>query len=46
MSKAVVRLSDGLDSATTLAIARAEGFSPYALSFRYGQGDLGPGLAL
>ncbi len=35
--KAVILLSGGLDSATILAIARAEGFSPYALSFRYGQ---------
>ena len=26
-----------MDSATTLAIARADGFEPYALSFRYGQ---------
>ena len=34
---AVVLLSGGLDSATTLAIAREEGFAPYALSFRYGQ---------
>jgi 7-cyano-7-deazaguanine synthase len=34
---AVVLLSGGLDSATTLAIARNEGFAPYALSFRYGQ---------
>lgn len=34
---AVVLLSGGLDSATTLAIARSEGFRPYALSFRYGQ---------
>lgn len=33
----VVLLSGGLDSATTLAIARADGFDPYALSFRYGQ---------
>ncbi len=30
-------LSGGLDSTTTLAIAKAEGFSVYALSFAYGQ---------
>lgn len=36
-SPAVVLLSGGIDSATALAIARAEGFLPYALSFRYGQ---------
>ncbi|MFC7279232.1 7-cyano-7-deazaguanine synthase QueC [Paractinoplanes rhizophilus] len=30
-------LSGGLDSTTVLAIARAEGYEPYALSFRYGQ---------
>src|SRR5688572_2305934 len=35
--KAVVLLSGGLDSTTTLAIAKIEGFVPYALSFRYGQ---------
>lgn len=33
----VVLLSGGLDSATTLAIAKAEGFRPHALSVRYGQ---------
>ena len=36
-SRAVVLLSGGLDSTTTLAIAIAEGFTPYALSFQYGQ---------
>ncbi len=35
--KAIVLLSGGLDSATTLAIAREEGFACYALTFRYGQ---------
>jgi len=36
-NKAIVLLSGGLDSATTLAIARNEGFACYALTFRYGQ---------
>jgi 7-cyano-7-deazaguanine synthase len=35
--RAVVLLSGGLDSTTTLAIARAEGYEPYALTLRYGQ---------
>jgi 7-cyano-7-deazaguanine synthase len=34
---AVVLLSGGLDSTTTLAIARARGFTPCALTVRYGQ---------
>ncbi|MEI7593168.1 MAG: 7-cyano-7-deazaguanine synthase QueC [Actinomycetes bacterium] len=34
---AVVLLSGGLDSATCLAIAKADGFDPIAISFRYGQ---------
>ncbi|MCP3966242.1 MAG: 7-cyano-7-deazaguanine synthase QueC [Lentisphaerae bacterium] len=37
MSKAVILLSGGLDSATCLAIARDKGFDCYALSFDYGQ---------
>jgi len=36
-ARAIVLLSGGLDSATTLAIAGAEGFETYALTFRYGQ---------
>ena len=34
---AIVLFSGGLDSTTCLAIARADGFEPIALSFRYGQ---------
>ena len=37
MKRAVVLLSGGLDSATTLALCRRDGFEPYALSFDYGQ---------
>jgi 7-cyano-7-deazaguanine synthase len=37
MKKAVVLYSGGLDSTTCLAIAREEGFQPFALSFSYGQ---------
>ena len=33
----IVLLSGGLDSATVLAIAREQGFSCHAISFRYGQ---------
>ena len=35
--KAVILLSGGIDSTTTLAIAQKTGFTTYALSFRYGQ---------
>src|SRR5437667_156743 len=36
-SKAVILLSGGLDSTTTLAIAKSRGFGVHALTFRYGQ---------
>ena len=35
--KAVLLLSGGIDSTTTLAIALSEGYDTYAMSFRYGQ---------
>lgn len=37
VSKAVILLSGGLDSATTLAIAKSEGYECYALSVNYHQ---------
>lgn len=37
MRRAIILLSGGLDSATSLAIAKSEGFSCYAMSFQYGQ---------
>jgi len=37
MKKAVVLLSGGLDSATTLALAQEQGYACYAISFDYGQ---------
>lgn len=37
MKRAIVLLSGGLDSATTLAIARDSGFECHAMSFDYGQ---------
>jgi 7-cyano-7-deazaguanine synthase len=37
MKTAIVLLSGGLDSATSLAIARSMGFTTYALSVHYGQ---------
>lgn len=35
--KAIVLLSGGLDSATTLAMAKNDGYDCYAMTFRYGQ---------
>ena len=40
MPRAVVLLSGGLDSYTTAALARRDGFDLFALSFRYGQRHL------
>jgi 7-cyano-7-deazaguanine synthase len=37
MKKAVILYSGGLDSTTCMAMARGEGFTPYAISFAYGQ---------
>lgn len=37
MKKAVILLSGGVDSSTALAVSKAEGFEPYALTFDYGQ---------
>ena len=37
MKRAVVLLSGGIDSATTLAMSVRDGFEAYALSFDYGQ---------
>jgi 7-cyano-7-deazaguanine synthase len=37
VSKAIVLLSGGLDSTTTLAVAKRDGHQPFAMTFRYGQ---------
>lgn len=37
MKRAVILLSGGLDSATTLAVARAEGFVVFSMAIDYGQ---------
>ncbi len=43
--KAVILLSGGLDSATVVALAKAEGYSCYTMSFDYVQG-IRPGRQL
>ena len=40
MKNAVVLLSGGLDSSTTLALAKERGYTPYCMSFNYGQKQL------
>ena len=40
MRNAVVLLSGGLDSSTTLALVKERGFKPYCMSFDYGQKQL------
>ncbi|OYW95095.1 MAG: 7-cyano-7-deazaguanine synthase, partial [Pseudomonadales bacterium 32-61-5] len=35
--KAVILLSGGLDSATVVAMAKAQGYACYSMSFDYGQ---------
>src|SRR5262249_57559864 len=42
MSRAVVLLSGGVDSSTTMAVARARGFETYSLTFRYGHRPAAP----
>ncbi|HEX9948837.1 MAG TPA: 7-cyano-7-deazaguanine synthase, partial [Thermodesulfobacteriota bacterium] len=37
MKKAVVLSSGGIDSTTAMAMAQAEGYEVYSLSFNYGQ---------
>ena len=37
VKKAIILLSGGLDSTTTLAVAQSQGYHCYALSFHYGQ---------
>lgn len=40
MKQAIVLLSGGVDSSTTLAIAREKGYHPFCLTFNYGQKQL------